>query len=154
MVKRIATDRAEQKVLDDIAQSGWHVVNVLEGEGHAPHAFSIGLYKTYGHPEVLVIGLAAELMHSVINIIGNDAKSGKANPIGAPYSGLLEGFDCVLLPVPEEAYREYVGFARWYYEGNDFPLVQCVWPTTQGIFPWEENAPSGFISWQPVLSRQ
>lgn len=40
-----------QKVFDDVAKHGWHVVKVLEQAKVPGWAFSIGLYKNFKHPE-------------------------------------------------------------------------------------------------------
>jgi hypothetical protein len=34
--QRIGTDHGERKVLADIAEYGWHSVNVIEDDGHPP----------------------------------------------------------------------------------------------------------------------
>ncbi|GGI53576.1 DUF4262 domain-containing protein [Oxalicibacterium solurbis] len=148
---RIAHDKAEQKVLDDIAKFGWHFVSVMEDETHPPHGFTVGLFETFNHPEVLIIGLDAKLMHSMANEIARNLKAGQSISPGDNYPGLITDFDCVLVNVDKAHYQSHVGFARWYYEGNNFPLVQCVWPSNEGLFPWQEGAPSNFVSWQSVL---
>lgn len=54
---------------------------------------------------------------------------------------------------PKASYYEYVGFARWYYYGNDFPLYQIVRPSRDGHFPWHAMASEEFRRIQPVLGR-
>jgi hypothetical protein len=48
-------------------------------------------------------------------------------------------------------YHDYVGFARWYYRGEHFPMYQIVWPSNDGYFPWSPYASDTFKEWQPVL---
>jgi len=144
-------DKSERKVIDDIDRCGWHVVKVMEDQEHPPHAFSIGLYKTFRHPEIIIVGLKLEMMHNVINSIGADVKDGKVYESGKYYPGLLEKFDCWFNNVPCSLYEDYVGYAVWYYKQSSFPLLQCVWPTTQGIYPWELSYPRDLIQRQPVL---
>lgn len=51
-------DDNDQKLLDDVQGHGWHVIGVeADNEGPA-FAYSIGLYQTFGHPEVVVFGLS------------------------------------------------------------------------------------------------
>lgn len=54
--KITGTDLAEEKVLDDIAEYGWHATNVVEDDGHSPWTFTIGLYDTSRFPELMIIG--------------------------------------------------------------------------------------------------
>jgi hypothetical protein len=62
----------DEKVLADVAQYGWQVVKVLEKDETPGWAFSIGLHRNFKHPEVVVFGLDSDLMHSVINSIGDE----------------------------------------------------------------------------------
>jgi hypothetical protein len=48
---------------------------------------------------------------------------------------------------------EHVGFARWYYDGDDFPVQQVVWPSKTGLFPWHPEASIEFRAKQPVLGQ-
>ena len=49
-------------------------------------------------------------------------------------------------------YREYLGYARWFYRGDDFPALQCVWPDSGHRYPWHPDAGADFVRRQPVLS--
>jgi Domain of unknown function (DUF4262) len=87
--------------------------------------YSIGLFKTFGHPEVIIIGLNLDLIHSIVNGIGADIRDGKSYQSGRFYSGLIENYDCYFAAVDFKYYHDYVGFARWFYEGDNFQLLQC-----------------------------
>ena len=54
--QRVAKDEPERIVLNNINEFGWHAVNVIEDDGHPPWSFTIGLYETWQHPELIVIG--------------------------------------------------------------------------------------------------
>jgi len=47
-------DSAERCVLADVAKYGLHVVHVPPADGTPGWSFSIGLYRSYGSPEVVV----------------------------------------------------------------------------------------------------
>ena len=53
--------------------------------------------------------------------------------------------------VADRYYPDYVGFARWFYRRRQFPLYQIIWPNTDGLYPWDTNAPDCFKQWQPIL---
>ena len=109
------------------------------------------MYKTFGHPEVIIIGLKMDLLHSIINGIGEDIRNGNVFPPGQYYSGLIEGFDCYFTTVEKKYYDEYVGYAKWYYKGTDFPLTQCIYPTVKGVYSWHKEWPKEIQTLQPVL---
>jgi hypothetical protein len=139
--KRVAKDESEQKVLDDIREFGQHVLAVAEDDEGPGFIYSIGLFENYAHPEIIIIGLRQELAHLLINNIAFDIKEGKTFTPGEFHEGVLDDFLCYFAAVHPEHYRDFVGWARWYYGGDDFPLVQCIYPTTNGVFPWEKDFP-------------
>lgn len=145
-------DKAEKKLLADIKKTGWHVIIVPPDEVGPGFAYSIGLYKTFGHPEIIILGLKGEVAHGLINGIGEAVRNGKKFTSGKFYSGIIEGFKCFLLAVDEKNYEEHVGYARWYYQGNWFPLLQCIFPTATGKFPWQW--PSDKKHLQPILGKR
>lgn len=138
---REAKDENEQKAIDDIREHGIHVVAVAEDDEGPGFAYSIGLFENYAHPEVIIIGLRTDLAHLLLNNMAFDIKEGKSFTAGEFHEGVLDDFICYFGEVPQELHREYVGWARWFYEGNNFRLLQCVYPTVQGVFPWEKNFP-------------
>ncbi len=56
-----------------------------------------------------------------------------------------------LIDLTDRNYHDYVGFARWYYRRQHFPLYQIIWPSNDGHYPWSERALGSFKEWQPVL---
>jgi hypothetical protein len=136
-----AKDEHEQKTLDDISKHGLHVIGVAEDEEGPGFVYSIGLFENYAHPEVIIIGLKQSLGHNLLNDMANDIKQGKTFTAGDFHEDLLDDFLCYFGEVPRKHYREYVGWARWFYEGDNFPLLQCVYPTVSGKFPWEKDFP-------------
>jgi hypothetical protein len=132
---------SDEKLLQDIAEYGWHVVLIAEDEEGPAFAFTVGLYHSYGHPEVLIQGLGLDLMHQVLNAIGDEAKGGQRYEAGCRYPDLLESYDCLFQTIERSYYPEYLGYANWYYKGDNFPALQCVWPDMKGRFPGEEGFP-------------
>jgi hypothetical protein len=146
-----ARTAGDQKLLNDIEEYGWHVVKVMGDEVGPGFGYSVGLYKSFGHPEIIIIGLKLDLILSIINRIGEDIRSGKIFDPGQYYKGLIEGVDCYFTRVEKKYYDEYVGYAKWYYKGPNFPLIQCVYPTIKGTYPWEKTWPKEIERLQPIL---
>lgn len=152
MVREVGENESEQKVIDDIAEYGWHCVNIHPEGEHVGYAFTIGLFQSYGHPELIIFGLSAKVAHQILAIAANAAKSGEPLDLLRPTETLIDGYECCFAEVPLSQYYEYVGYCRWYYQGNHFPLYQVVWPSRDGLYPWHEQASQGFRSAQPVIS--
>ena len=151
MVQTHATDNSERRVLDDISEYGWHCVGILPDEDSVAYSFTIGLYQSYGHPELIIFGLKSNVAHKVLaNAV--EALRGKRLDLSQLSDELLEGSPCCFAEVPKACYYEYAGFAHWYYQGNDFPLYQIVWPSRSGYFPWHPKANEAFKLAQPVIA--
>ncbi len=43
------------------------------------------------------------------------------------------------------------GKHKRYYGDDNFPLIQCVYPTVKGIFPWEKDWPENIKDLQAIL---
>jgi hypothetical protein len=139
------------KARADIDRYGWHVLTVAGGDG-GTFAFSIGLFQTFKHPEILVTGLAAQTAKELINVAGKKVPGGGGFKEDVPYLGLLEGYACRFRPVPKTAYSRYLGTAVRFYGSEDFPCTQLVWPNREGQFPRDSAATNSFRRSQPVPS--
>jgi len=144
----------DKKLLDDVKNYGWHVIKVMADETGPGFGYSVGFFKTFGHPEVIIIGLNLDFMHSIINGIGENLREGKSYRAGEFYSVLIEGYDCYLVTVDVKYYHEYVGYDRWFYSGNNFPLIQCIYPTKRNVYPWQSGWPEEISSLQPILAEE
>jgi Domain of unknown function (DUF4262) len=140
-----------QKVLADIAEYGWHGVYVAEGVNHPPWSYSIGLFETWQHPELIIIGRSRATTHAMLENLVMEIEAQYPPDLTDRVDHLLLGIRCRFLKVLPRYYNDYVGFARWYYRKRHFPLYQIVWAGEGGLYPWLQNAPKRFKQWQPVL---
>jgi len=154
MLRATSVDDGERKVLDDVARFGWHCAHVLGEHKHQPFSCTVGLFHSYRRPELLICGLPREVSHGVLSIAAEAAARGEPLNLSTPTSELLEGYPCVSVEVPIAEYPEHVGFARWYYEGDQFPVQQVVWPSKARVFPWHPAASAEFRAVQPVLGER
>lgn len=142
----------DKKVIQDIKEIGWHVVKILEDETGPSFCFTIGLYKTFKHPEVVIIGLDMDLAHAILNNIGKSIKEGKRYETGEKHNDILDGYDCIMINIEKKFYEEYLGYAMWYYNSH-FPAIQCIYPTVKGYFPWQNEWPKEINHLQPLLGK-
>ncbi len=141
----------DQKILADVAEYGWHVMNVLNTNETPGWAYSIGLYKNFNHPEIVVFGLDLELMHFMINAIGDGAQQGKPFEPGKNYPDLIDKYYCTLRDVRPKWYSAFLNFANWFYDENDYPVLQCFWPDFESHYPWEPEFNQELCWAQPLL---
>ena len=145
----VPEDDGDRKLLSDIQHVGWHVVVIEEDEEGPGYAFSVGLFHSFDHPEMLLFGLDTTVR--LINIIAAQAAVGESFRSGESSDNIIDKFPVSFLTVPANQYRDYLGYALWFYESFDFPVLQCVWPDRSGLFPWEQGYDTRFLQLQPIL---
>ena len=135
------SDKQQKLIRNHIDEYGWHVVKVFGEPDAPPFAYTVGFGPTFGHPEVLIIGLNADLdaMHIVLNNLGHDLKAGRGFKVGQALTHVLPGYRCHLLALKPEAYTEYLGQALDYYGTSKFQALQLVWPSPQHKYPWDAD---------------
>lgn len=130
---------------------GWHVVNVLPQEGTPGWSFTIGFHHSFGHPELVVFGLAAELAHPVLNNVGEDIRRGQVYETEHEYSEILGGVLCMFRSVQQRWYKPFLGYALWFYGHSAFPALQLIWPDKSQRFPWQQGFNPQWAHAQPLL---
>jgi hypothetical protein len=144
---------AEKQILSDVAEHGFHVA-LLNSDGYSPSfAYTIGLYKTYGYPELVCFGLHLDLLHSMLWEGKRLLDKQPELDLTAGYADFLEGFDVRFLRVNEDRYSDYLGYAKWFYDGGNFPVLQLVWPDKQAQYPWDDAFNPNWKFKQPLLDR-
>ena len=146
-------DDGDRKLLAAIARVGWAVIGIPEDDDGPGYAFSVGLYRTFAHPEVVLIGLPWEVAYRFINAIGTAVQGGRRYEAGREYDDLAEGYPSAFVAVDRDHYEEYLGTAGWFYRGWDFPVVQMVWCDRDGSYPWNTGAAPGYWRRQPILGK-
>ena len=149
----VAEDDSDRKLVSDVNSVGWHVVGIHEDESGPAYCFSVGLYYTFNHPEIVVMGLPHSVAHKLINLAAGYIASGRVFRPHDRTDDLAESFTCSFVSVAVEHYKEYLGYGLWFYRTlkQPFPAVQLVWPDKQGRFPWESNYNERFFRLQRLL---
>jgi Domain of unknown function (DUF4262) len=145
---------AKQTILDNIEKYGCHLA-LLEPDNYLPgFVYSIGLFKKFGHPELICFGLKTEVMSAILNHACDLIKNSETLSTNKLYSGFLECYEIQFLQVNKDYYQNYVGYAGWFYAMSfDFPLLQLVWPDKQHKFPWDKDFNYDWQFKQPLLDR-
>lgn len=147
-----AMDAREVRVLHDIETYGCHVVHVLEDEEHPPFSYSVGIGKMSKQPEVIVVGLARDLAHFVVNEYNARVRAGETFAAGKRYDGFLDGHAVEFEIVDPRHYHAYLGWNQWLYEGDGFDALQIVYPSTDGEWPWDDEVAESFAEQQPLIT--
>lgn len=114
-------------------------------------AYSIGLYQTYGLPEVVVIGRDPDLMARMLSDLHEKIKAGLRYGDGDRAEDMPIGNISVLRLIDKKHYQEYLPWALSFYGNSDFPVVQSVWTDSNNILPWQPGHDTSLRKFQPLL---
>jgi hypothetical protein len=141
------------KIKSDIEKYGVHIVHVLDEDDEPNFSYTIGLFEKYQKPEIIIIGQSQDLHQVLLNNIAYDYNEGRILTAGKLEDNILDDYKCMIVEVDKENYEEFLGIAMDYYNSMDFPVMQIIWPTQAGVFPYDKEAPADFKSWQPILGK-
>lgn len=145
--------RDDEKTKADIEQYGLHVI-IIEATDYLPSfAYSIGLWQTYKHPEIICFGFSAQTLHITINNVAELVKKGERIQPGKTYDVFFENSKTAFVQVDGRNLEDYFGTAIDFYDSEDFPALQLVWTDRNDKFPWENDFEEEFLYKQPLLDR-
>lgn len=153
MSKRDAepTNPLEEQVIENVRSGEWFVALIPPEGGAPPWGFTIGLWENFKQPEVVLVGLPPQVTHAILNSAGELARSGRL-AAGLRTDELLQNLSCEFRQADRFWYEALLGVALWYYEGDDFPVLQCLWPDRTGKLPFEEGFDPKLLPFQPDLA--
>jgi hypothetical protein len=151
--KCIPTDELLAQAKDNIEKFGLHVLSVMGTQYSPSFSYSVGLYQTYNHPEIICIGLPINLGHTIINDVAAIIQSGETISINKNYDNIFENSSAVFLEVDQRNIADYFGTAINYYGKSNFHALQLVWTDRNDKFPWEADFEAEFLHIQPLLDR-
>src|SRR5690606_9242027 len=126
------------------------IVEVAGDELGAPYTFTVGAWQELGVPAAVVIGLPEGMGRVLVDAyVQYTAKAGAELVPGQLYHDFFHGIPVTVEKVAKGHYLEFFGSAFLLYRPCDFPAVQLIVPTPEGVWPWQPDAPSGFDIWQP-----
>jgi hypothetical protein len=144
-------DDRDTKLLADILRHGWAIIGVTADEEGPGFAYSIGLFRSYGHPEFFVVGLDKDYMFAMIDDLAGRIKAGNKFDDLDEVHDVLEKYSCLFRQMERKHYRDYLGYAGWFYQGDGFPVLQCAWPDSKYRYPWHPDFDEKQAARQPML---
>jgi len=151
------TNPVQVKIAKDIARAGWAAVGVMptEDEPIDPFTYTIGLFRSYDHPELIITGMHGETAHAVLAMLIEDGiDAGASYEAGQEYPDLLAGrnrnYPAAFRQVTQANIEDKLAIAGRWNAFEEFPALQLVYPDPAGKFPWEDGYDRRHI--QPLLS--
>lgn len=145
-------DDSDRTVMANIAEHGWHIVQIPDEPQSTGWVFSVGMWHTLGSPDLAVFGMALNDAASLINQIGDRVRSGRSVGPDVVFDDLLDGDRPVTFrPVDASWDRPLFGYAHWFGRRLPLPMAQVVWADAHGRFLWDDGIDDWYRDTQPSL---
>ncbi|GAA4529389.1 DUF4262 domain-containing protein [Amycolatopsis samaneae] len=140
------------EMLADIREDGFHKVGVFsEISGESEYSYTIGMFHTFQHAEVVVFGLEIETEFAILDTICGLVQAGSVFQEGDISPEVLEGVEVVFRDLGEAGCNEYLTQAKNFYKSDSYPVLIMAWPDGSGVFPWDDVAPGWLKERQPAV---
>ena len=133
-----------------VRKHGWMVQAVLADESQPSYSYSVGLSKTFQHPEIFMTGFHPDMCRSLINIAGNHIRSGMRFDQPCLSDVIIESFPAAFRPLHFGSAYDNSNAGRAIL-GRSFEAVQLFLPDAAGRFPWEEGCDPQYAAVQTSL---
>ena len=139
------------KLLDYIIrQNGFGIVYAFDSTPH--YAYTVGLLKTWNHPELIVFGLDQEMSHDILTETVALIKEGASFEKDENTELTVKCVSVTFIEVPLHIVAHYLDRAEAYYEGRPFKAFQILWADDKGRFPSDGECSDDVKRLQPVLT--
>ena len=144
----------QESIRANVKEHGWHTQAVGGDHIWPKFTYSIGWGVSRSWPEVVIIGQRMETSHMMLSELWESNITPTADVLR---QDILPGYGCQMRTVDLSWYDFLFGAGIDFYTEASHPpfkALQCVWPTTSGVLPWDQNAPEGFDKAQPLVYKE
>lgn len=147
-------DEEDERTISHIEEFGCSIVQVRSSTSGPGWSYTVGVYDTSGSPEVITVGLREKTAQFLLNEAARQLRAGTNLSTGR-HRDMVGEVECEFRPVDPKWVKHLMGWAHWYYDGWDFPVLQAVYPDLENRFPGEPGFDQNFAQpfMQPGISR-
>jgi hypothetical protein len=138
----------DERTISHIEEFGCSVVSVGVTNHGLGWSYTIGVVDTGGKAEIIAVGLPPGTAHFALNEAAKLLRSGVDLTQGRHHD-LIGEVDCEFRHVDRKWVGRLMGWAVWYYDGFDFPVLQAVYPDRENRFPEDVGFDEAFT--QPLM---
>jgi hypothetical protein len=138
----------DERTISNVETYGCEVVQVRSTTTGPGWSYTLGVYDTCGKPEVITVGLREKTAHFLLNEAADRLRNG-VNLAEGRHKDMVSEVECEFRPVDPKWVQHLMGWAIWYYDGPELPVLQAVYPDLENRFPGEPGFDTAFQ--QPLL---
>jgi len=138
----------DEKTISNVEKYGCEVIQVTKSGAGPGWSYTLGVYDTCGQPEIIVVGLIEKTAHVLLNEAAKSLRNGVDLTTGR-HRDMIGDVECEFRSVDPKWMKHLMGWATWYYSGENFPVLQAVYPDRKNVFPEEPGFDEYFR--QPLM---
>lgn len=132
-------DKLMETISGHVERIGWAVQGVGSGLVDPSFVYTIGLWRNYQHPEIIITGVPLGLGAGILNVVGEQVGMGVRFGCEENYPGILENYRVAFRPIEDPSVGHWFNVASCYYRGYSFKVLQMFFPDAAGRFPFDEG---------------
>lgn len=147
-------DDNDRQILKQVEEHDCSVICIEADDDTPAFCYTIGLFQRFKVPEIILFGLPVDAAYAVLYKCRDACRRGEVFRPMHSYAGVLqEPYRLGFREVSRDHYDGYLGYARWFYAGDEFPALQAYWPDRDGRHPWVNGCDPDISAVQPRLDR-
>ena len=140
--------KEDERTISQIEEFGCSVVQVKRSDHGPGWSYTVGVYDTSGRPEIITVGLPDKTALFLLNEAARRLRAGADLQQGR-HRDMVGEVECEFRPVDPKWVKHLMGWALWYYDDPNFPVLQAIYPDLENRFPGEEGFDGRFA--QPLM---
>ena len=126
----------DERTISHIEEVGCSIVQVEPSNSGPGWSYTVGVHDTAGGPEIITVGLREKTALFLLNEAARRLRAGIDLTQGRQ-ANMIGEVECDFRAVDPKWVKHLMGWALWYYEGAEFPVLQAVYPDLKNRFPGE-----------------
>lgn len=139
---------ADAGTISHVEEFGCSVVSVKRNGVGIGWSYTVGVHDTAAQPEIITVGLREGTAHHLLNEAAAHLRNGVDLTKGR-HRDMVGEVECEFRPVDPKWVKHLMGLALWYYNWEEFPVLQAVYPDLENRFPEEDGFDTAFA--QPLM---
>src|ERR1022692_3162418 len=115
-----ALSKEDERTISHVEEFGCSVVSVKRTKYGPGWSYTVGVFDTSAKPEIITVGLLSETAHFALNEAAKLLRDG-VDLTSDRHRDLIGQVDCEFRLVDPKWVEHLMGWALWYYDGDDFP---------------------------------
>lgn len=144
------------KMKESIVGTGWTAISTSSKEDNITYTYTIGLYETYGIPELVVVGLSQDTACSILVEMVERIEEGERLETMKRYKSRVEEYEddeFVLIDVFDSKKEELMLIMEAYYgtNFNEVKVLQVLWQDDASLYPFQPLCDQEAVRAQQLL---